>query len=40
MRCVDEEEEKHIFNDSHKGICGGHHHWKVTVFKILRGSYY
>ena len=40
LRCVDEEEAKHIFNDLHKGVCGGHHHWKAIVFKILRAGYY
>jgi hypothetical protein len=40
LRCVDEEEEKQSFNDLHKGVCGGHHHWKATIFKILRAGYY
>ena len=24
----------------HKGVCGGHPHWKATTFKILRARYY
>ena len=40
LRCVIEEEEKQIFCDLHHGVCGGHHHWKYTAFKILRASYY
>jgi hypothetical protein len=40
LRCVDEEEAKNIFNDLHKGVCGGHHHWNATTFKILRAIYY
>jgi hypothetical protein len=39
-RCVDEEEAKQIFCDLHQGVCGGHHYWKATSFKILRAGYY
>jgi hypothetical protein len=40
LRCVDEEEAKQVLIDLHKGVCGGHHHWKATTFKILRTGYY
>jgi hypothetical protein len=40
LRCVDEEEAKQIFFDLHQGVCGGHHHWNATAFKILRAGYY
>jgi hypothetical protein len=40
LRCVDEEEAKQFFCDLHHGVCGGHHHWKATAFKILRAGYY
>jgi hypothetical protein len=40
LRCVDEEEANRILTDFHKGVCGGHHHWKDTTFKILRACYY
>ena len=40
LRCVDEKEAKQFFCDLHHGVCGGHHHWKVIAFKILRAGYY
>jgi hypothetical protein len=40
LRCVDEKEAKQIFQDLCHGVCGGHHHWKETAFKILRAGYY
>jgi hypothetical protein len=40
LRCVDEKEAEQIFHDLHHGVCGGHHHWKATAFKILRAGYY
>jgi hypothetical protein len=40
LRCVDEKEAKQFFCDLHHGVCGGHHHWKATSFKILRAGYY
>jgi hypothetical protein len=40
LRCVDEKEAEQIFYDLHHGVCGGHHHWKATTFKILRAGYY
>jgi hypothetical protein len=40
LRCVDEKEAEQFFYDLHHGVCGGHHHWKATAFKILRAGYY
>jgi hypothetical protein len=36
LRCIDEDESNFIMTDLHKGVCGGHQHWKSTAFKILR----
>jgi hypothetical protein len=32
--------KNNLFIYLHHGVCGGHHHWKDTTFKILRASYY
>jgi hypothetical protein len=34
------EEVEEIINEFHKGLCGGHHAWRVTVYKILIVGYY
>ena len=26
--------------ESHQGVCGGHHYWKVAINKILRVGFY
>jgi hypothetical protein len=31
---------KGIIDEFHKGICGGHHAWRATTYKILRAGYY
>jgi hypothetical protein len=39
LKCLDENEAKHVITDMHKGFCGGHQHWKATILKILRAGY-
>jgi len=40
LNCIVEEEIQGIINEFHKGICGGHHAWRDTTYKILRLGYY
>ena len=40
LNCVDENDSLKIIFEMHKGICGGHHYWKETTYKILRVGYY
>ena len=36
LRCLDPEEEKQIMTEFHGSLCGGHHFWRTTTYKILR----
>jgi hypothetical protein len=38
--CLVELETKRVINEFHKGVCGGHHAWRETTYKILRARYY
>jgi hypothetical protein len=29
-----------VIDEFHKGVCGGHHAWRATAYKILRAGYY
>jgi hypothetical protein len=40
LNFLTEEETEEIINEFHKGICGGHHAWRATAYKILRAGYY
>ena len=40
LRCIDKEEVEAVTTKMHEGVCGGHHYWKDTAFKILRVGYY
>jgi hypothetical protein len=40
LRCLDEEEAQRVMTEFHEGVCGGHHFWKSTAYKILRDGYY
>jgi hypothetical protein len=40
LKCVDEDESKQVIIDMHRGVFGGHQHWKATIIKILRAGYY
>jgi hypothetical protein len=40
LNCITEEETQGIIVEFHKGVCGGHHAWRDTTYKILRVGYY
>jgi hypothetical protein len=40
LNCLTEEETEGIIIEFHKGVCGGHHAWRATAYKILRAGYY
>jgi hypothetical protein len=40
LRCLDEEEAHRVVIEFHEGVCGEHHFWKSTTYKILRAGYY
>jgi hypothetical protein len=40
LNCIVEDETAGIIDEFHKGICGGHHAWRATAYKILRVGYY
>jgi hypothetical protein len=40
LRCLDENEAKQVTTEMHRGVCGGHQHWKATTLKIPREGYY
>jgi hypothetical protein len=40
LACLVESETKGVLNEFHKGVCGGHHAWRETTYKILRVGYY
>jgi hypothetical protein len=40
LNCLNEEETECIIIEFHKGVCGGHHAWRATAYKILRAGYY
>jgi hypothetical protein len=40
LNFLTEEETEDIINEFHKGVCGGHHAWRATAYKILRVGYY
>jgi hypothetical protein len=31
---------ENLINEFHEGVCGGHHAWRETTYKILRARYY
>jgi len=35
-----ESETENWIDEFHKWICGGHHAWRATTYKILRDKYY
>jgi hypothetical protein len=35
-----ESDTKIVINEFHEGVCGGHHTWRETTYKILRAGYY
>jgi hypothetical protein len=40
LKCLDPQEAQKIIFYFHDNLCGGHHFWKITAFKILRAGYY
>jgi len=40
LNFLTEGEIEDIVNEFHKGVCGGHHGWRVIAYKILRAGYY
>jgi hypothetical protein len=40
LRCLDPQEAQNIMFDFHDSLCGGHHFWRTTAYKILRDGYF
>jgi hypothetical protein len=40
LKCVDLQEADRIMVEFHDNLCGGHHFWKTTAYKIIRARYY
>jgi hypothetical protein len=40
LRCLNPQETQRVMFDFHSSLCGGHHFWKTTAYKILRAGYY
>jgi hypothetical protein len=40
LRCLDPQEAQKIIFDFHDSLCGGHHFWRTTTYKILRAGYF
>jgi hypothetical protein len=40
LRCLDPQEAQKIMFDFHDNLCGGHHLWRDTAYKILRSRYF
>jgi hypothetical protein len=38
LRCLDPKEAQRIMSDFHDNLCGGHHFWRTTAYKILRAG--
>jgi hypothetical protein len=38
--CLVESETPRVIEEFHEGVCGGHHAWRATTYKILRAGYY
>jgi hypothetical protein len=39
LRCLDPQEAQRAITDFHDSLCGGHHFWSTTAYKILRAGY-
>jgi hypothetical protein len=37
--CLVESEIEKVISQFHEGVCGGHHAWRETDYKILRAGY-
>jgi hypothetical protein len=40
LRCLDPQEAKQTMTEFHGSLCGGHHFWRNTTYKILRVGYF
>jgi hypothetical protein len=40
LRFLDPQEVQMIMSDFHESLCGGHHFWRTTAYKILRAGYF
>jgi hypothetical protein len=40
LRCLDPQEAQKIMFDFHDNLCGGHHYWRTTTYKILMARYF
>jgi hypothetical protein len=40
LRCLDPQEAQKAMTDFHDSLCGGHHFWRTTTYKILRAGYF
>jgi hypothetical protein len=40
LRCLVETETEGVIDEFHVEVCGGHHAWQETTYKILRVGYY
>jgi hypothetical protein len=40
MRFLAETETDSVIDEFHVELCGGHHAWQATTYKILRAEYY
>jgi hypothetical protein len=40
LRCLIESKTENVINEFHEGVCGGHHAWRATTYKIPRAGYY
>jgi hypothetical protein len=40
LSCLVETETKKVIHEFHEGVCGRHHTWQATTYKILRAGYY
>jgi hypothetical protein len=40
LSCLVETETERVIDEFHEGVCGGHHAWWETAYKILRVGYY
>jgi hypothetical protein len=40
LSCLVESKIEKVINEFHERVCGGHHTWRATAYKILRDGYY
>jgi hypothetical protein len=40
LRCLDPQEAQKVMSNFHDSLCGGHHFWRTTTYKILIAVYF